>query len=160
MSAVNPTFQSSSYTRQFVVGPEGSGFSNVGTQGVYAKFTTSPTLVFAPLRSGLFRVAASVPVFLAGATALNDVVFVSVYCSAGSPSPTITRKEEYKLQPADLNDHTVTPWTVFSLTAGISYSFDLQGLVSGVDTQVWLDDLSTIVGSAANHNVITVEELG
>lgn len=117
--------------RQFEVGAGVTGATN-RTNTVYGPFSTPITLSFTPRRTGYYRVY--MPASANGATTGNDYR-VKVVNTAGSA--TAVHEQDVKWDsPGGGYDVFVRPESIYLLTAGTSYTFEVYGRGSGGQVQI------------------------
>jgi hypothetical protein len=119
-----PTWQPSPGTvSQLFVGPGTNTTSTAISSNTFTTFNTSPTLTFTPSISGNYKIYGTFPVRCIGGG--NDVAAI-ITCTSSSP-PLLSQVPGIVYSSASNSFDSVTPQSIYTLTAGTSYSFDIQG---------------------------------
>jgi hypothetical protein len=103
----------------------------------FTNFDNSPTLTFTPTRSGTYKVY-SMPMFEANNTAPDTGVFANTRIANTAGGATLLTENQagaYSFTGGSaVTILSITVQSTFTLTAGVSYSFDIQGKWSGAPT--------------------------
>lgn len=108
---------------QFYISSKVSTISSAVTSGSFVTFSNSPALSFTPTVSGTYKVYASIPVQADSAS--NSAVF-RVFNTTGSGTLLAESQAAYIGMLSDVGA-SVFIQSVYTLTAGTAYAFDIQG---------------------------------
>ena len=118
-SIVTPFFQSSACTTS----------SSVITSGSFTTYSNSPTLTLTPNVTGTYRVYSSFPTEYLG----NGNGISRILATSGSPTLLAENQSTNGYGGSNTTDSIIPSVveSIYTLTSGVSYSFDIQGLNSG-----------------------------
>lgn len=132
-----PTFQPAPGTvSQFFASSQVTTTSTAISSGSFTTFSNSPAFTFTPSITGTYKVYTSMPVFLFGGTGTDAVV--RAFNTSGSATLLQESQAEAFLTTGSgqlISNQYVQ--SVYTLTAGTPYQFDLQGkVIAGVSVEL------------------------
>lgn len=89
--------------------------------GTFTTFSNSPALTVVPLSTGRYKVYSNINVETSGASQ----AIVRIFNTSGSG--TLLQESQSQVATSSGTDLTLTPQSVYTLTSGVTYVFDIQG---------------------------------
>lgn len=135
----------SGFILQFFTSSQVTTDSSAISASIYTTFDNSPAFTFTPTVSGIYSVTASVPLSESGTTGKTGNAII--ICSSGGAT-LLSQTAGIVYSNTSNNEGRSSAYliTVFNLTAGTSYTFDIQGATNGGGT-------ITLIGNEAPFNM-------